>query len=411
MCAAGLAVRVAYVLVIGRRGLVGGGDAYQYHQGANLLVDGRGFIGAYPGFGGRQVAQHPPLYTVVLAVASVLGMRSFLSHQLWSCLLGTGAVAVLGLAGRRLAGPGAGLVAAGIGAAYPNAWVLDGLVAAETLSLLLAGLTVLAALRLWQGPSTGAALALGTVCGLAALTRAEGILFLPLVAAPFVLAARGPERRFRLRLAGAAVAATIAVLSPWMVFNLRRFEHPTVGTSTGLDLALVQSNCDASYFGRFIGYYSFSCIPALPGPGDETTDDIVYRRQAVEYVRGHWARLPFVVFARLGRTWGFYHPLEQLEIERFVQGRDLGVARAGLAAYYLLAGGAVTGLVALRRRQVRVSPLVALAVTVSVAAALTSGETRYRASAEPTLVLLAAVAVDDRRRRHLLRPADGRAAG
>src|ERR1700731_3289010 len=40
---AALAVRVGYVLV-DRRDVSPGGDAYFYHVGANLLADGKGFI-------------------------------------------------------------------------------------------------------------------------------------------------------------------------------------------------------------------------------------------------------------------------------------------------------------------------------------------------------------------------------
>ena len=75
-----LAVRVAYVLKE-RRDFEPGGDAFFYHAGANLLADGKGFISPffYPARH-VQAAEHPPLYTMYLAVPSLFGMHSVLTH-------------------------------------------------------------------------------------------------------------------------------------------------------------------------------------------------------------------------------------------------------------------------------------------------------------------------------------------
>ena len=48
----------------------------------------------------------------------------------------------------------------------------------------------------------------------------------------------------------------------------------------------------------------------------------------------------------------------------------------------------------LRRRRVTLIPLIALLVTVAVGVAFVYGFTRFRASAEVAIVLLAAVAID-----------------
>ncbi|MDQ1478166.1 MAG: hypothetical protein QOE62_3395, partial [Actinomycetota bacterium] len=73
---AGLAVRFVYVLVFRRdRGL--GGDAYFYHYGANLLVQGKGFIAPlqYLALHTRlEAADHPPLYMLFLSIPSALGL-------------------------------------------------------------------------------------------------------------------------------------------------------------------------------------------------------------------------------------------------------------------------------------------------------------------------------------------------
>jgi hypothetical protein len=401
VCAAALALRVGYVLVFRHPSEISG-DPAQYHHGANLLVHGKGFIDAftYQYFGiVRQTALHAPLYTVALAVPSALGLGSFLDHQLWSCLLGTGTVAVVGLVGRRLAGPRAGLLAAALAAVHPNVWIFDGLVAVETLSLLTAALTLLAAYRLWDRPSARTAAELGAACGLAALTRGEALLFLPLIVVPLVLARPHLAGRDRGRLIVVAGLAGAVVLGPWVVFNLARFDRPLLVSR--FDVAMAPANCDAAYYGPGTGYWSSTCFPPLPPGGDESDDAVVYRRAAFAYMRTHLDRLPAVVLARVGRAFGLYRPLQQLGLDSYIEKRELAVARLGLGAYYALALASVPGAVVLRRRGVPLSPLVALVAAVTLAVGLTYGQTRYRASAELVPVLLAAVALDaalDRRR-------------
>jgi hypothetical protein len=69
----GLAVRVTYVL-LEQRDIDFGGDARFYHDGANLLADGKGFISPFDHHKGHVVeaADHPPLYLVFLAIPSAL---------------------------------------------------------------------------------------------------------------------------------------------------------------------------------------------------------------------------------------------------------------------------------------------------------------------------------------------------
>ncbi len=384
------------------------GDPYQYHHGANLLVAGKGFIDAYhyQVLGEiRQTALHAPLYTVALAIPSLLGLRTPLGHQLWSCLIGTGTVGLVGLVGRRMAGPRVGLVAAFLVAVYPNAWLLDGLLGVETLTLFTCALALLAAYRLWQLRTRRAAAELGIACGLAALTRGEALLYLPFMLVPLGLALRQLDLRHRLRLGFVAGLAMVATLTPWVVFNLVRFHHPILVAR--FDVAMAPANCDDAYYGPGLGYWSAACFPELPAAsGDESDEALVYREATSEYIRTHLDRLPATVLARIGRTFGFFRPAQQLELDIYVEGRDPSVARAGLAVYYLLVVAAVPGAVLLRRRRAPISPLLAVLGAATLAVAVTYGQTRYRASAELALVLLAAVALESLLRRALPPPGD-----
>src|SRR5262249_61029458 len=106
-----------------------------------------------------------------LGAVSALGMRSVLFHQFWSCVLGTGAVVLIGLTGHKIAGPRVGLIAAGIAAITPSFWVNDALLMSEPLVLVVVALVFLLADRYRHRPSVGAAAGLGVAHGVPVLTR------------------------------------------------------------------------------------------------------------------------------------------------------------------------------------------------------------------------------------------------
>lgn len=399
ICVGAFALRLVYVLVL-RRGATLTGDAFQFHNGANLLADGQGFIDPFAHSFGllRQTAQHPPLYLLVLALVSKLGLRSVLDHQVWSCVIGTGTVALVGVAGRQIGGKRLGLIAAGLAAVYPNLWMWDGLVLSETLGLFVTALIIVMAYRLWERKTVGAAALLGVACGLGALTRAEVALFLPAIVVPLVVAARDLDLKRRIQVLVVPALVAVAIMAPWVAFNSSRFHHPPLGTSTEFAQTLVLANCDRTYYGDSLGSRAYSCLPGTdtppPAGSDETDSAGLYRKVAIDYVRDHAARVPFVVLAREGRAWGVYRPFEQLRAETYLERRDLGVARAGYAFYVALVVASVVGAVMLRRRGVPLSPLLAVAATVALAIAITFGQTRYRSAAEIVLVLLSSVTIE-----------------
>jgi hypothetical protein len=381
-----------------------GGDGNWYHHLANLLVDGHGFIDPikYTSYFNQTLpsAHHPPAWTLVLAVPSLFGLRTLVEHQLMACIVGVAAIAMVGLTGRRLAGPRAGLVAAGVAAVYPNFWMHERELAAETLVLLLVPTTMLAAYRFWARPGPVTAMAVGVGCALLALTRAETVLLFVVLLPPLVWLYPGVAWRRRLSWFALAGTAGVAVMAPWVVYNMHRFEHP-VALTTSLGATLRVANCPAVYSGPHLGWWEFTCFRTPPFTGDASGRDLQLRELALHYASDHAGRIPLVVLAREGRTWGVFRPFQQTVLDA-IGGPPAGVTRLGLFAYWPLAAAAVAGGVVLRRRRRPLFPLVAFVVTVAVSVALTFGQTRYRAPAEVTIVLLAAVAVDSMlpRRRH-----------
>lgn len=392
--AAALVIRVGYVLLV-RQDAGVGGDAIYYHFGANLLADGHGFIVPLEFARGLtlQAADHPPLYLLWLALPSVFGFDTPVWHMLWSCLLGTSTVVVIGLAGREIAGPRVGVIAAGLAAIYPNIWSHDGFLQSETMAILAASVAILFAYRYWHRPSLGRLAALGGVCGVAALTRSELLLLVPLVVVPLALLTRTIDLRKKLQWLLVSGIATVVVLAPWVGYNLSRFEHP-VFLSTGYEVTLLTASCDTTYYGSLIGYWSQECGIATPRKADQSQKALAYRRAALDYISANKTRVPVVVLARWGRITGVFRPAQQARLDHLVEGRERWLAWSSLSMFYVIAPLAIFGAFVLRRRRVPVFPLVALPAIALIAVTLTFATNRYRAIAEGALVILAAVAID-----------------
>jgi ATP/ADP translocase len=85
---------------------------------------------------------------------------------------------------------------------------------------------------------------------------------------------------------------------------------------------------------------------------------------------------------------------QQAALDNFVGGRERWVAWSAWWSYFALAILSAAGGVILRRRRIPVFPLLSLPVIALITTAVFFGLVRYRAIAEVSLVLLAAVAID-----------------
>jgi 4-amino-4-deoxy-L-arabinose transferase-like glycosyltransferase len=418
---AGLGVRTAFTLAVAQQDhhLY---DAFYYELQADAIAKGKGFTDpfAYLPGGDEQAhpaADHPPLTAAVLGgVAWVMGPRTLVMRFV-TVLAGVATVVLLGFLGRAVANDRVGLIAAGTGALYPFLWLNDGLLMSEAFAALLvtAAMLLCYRTRTSQHPLV-AGLALGVVCGLATLTRAE----LALLAPGFVIVLLLPDRSApvtadgptggpttgtvstatggwwpRLAPATAVLVAALVVVAPWSLYNQSRFER-SVLISSNDGLTLLGANCHAAYHGSEIGLWVIApgvCIPAHAPPGDQSVVSDDYRHDALVYARGHASWLPVVLAARLGRTWNLYRPVDMLRVNER-EGRPRWATALGLVVYYPLVVLAVAGAVWLRRRRGWLAPLLVAPVVVTVATLAFYGQTRIRLPAEPVIVLLAGVAVD-----------------
>lgn len=409
----GLAVRIWYILAFRQDPFINQlpsgqlfetrvwGDGLVFHRQANMLADGEGLISPLPfelqGIR-QQSADHPPVYTLFLAAFSFLGVRSELGHMLVSAPLGALTAVVFGLLGRKVGGKNVGLIAATLGALDPGIWPYPGFILSETVTIPLAGLVALFCYRCWDRPVAREAIGLGVVLGLAILARAELSIVALVGVVPFMLLLPNVSwaRRAGL-LALAGVVSSLLVL-PWIGYNLNRFDEP-VYLSIGLDYSLVQGNCDESYEADLLGYYWLGCQgEALEGTGLDVADQAVgslrLREVAFDYIAEHPGRASQAVAARVGRITGVFHPLQQARLNSFVAGREPWVANAAVLTYYPLAILSFFGASILRRRGVPLLPLLSLVLTSIIAVAMTLAVLRYRASAQPVLAVLAAVAIN-----------------
>ena len=404
----GLVGRLLYTLILRDHPMWS--DSLGYHFRAQDLADGNGFV-----LPARQVlgfaenppdSQIPPLWTVVLATPTWLGMRSVLQQQLSIILIGTATIVMAGLAGRAVFGRRVGMIVAVIVAVYPNVWLYERELLSEPLVMFMVAVMIALSYRFLAGPSIRLAVALGLMGGLLALTRSEQALLLPLLVLPLIMGARGVAVRQRLGWLVAAGLVCLLVITPWTAYNWNRFEQPVV-LSSGFGQALRAGNCERVYHGERLGYVDGrfydvgekGCsILDDEWASDQTLAMDQLRRAALDYMGDNLDRVPVVAAARVGRTFNVYRPFQQVHFEA-ERNTPLSVLRLGLVMYWGMVPLAVLGVVAARRRGIPVYPILVYFVVVTVAVAITIGAVRYRAPAELPLALLAAVGIDELARR------------
>lgn len=402
----GLVLRIAYALWKGDQAIVG--DEIFYKVQSQILAEGHGFLapGLYA-FAGRSVAsaEHPPLYTIWLAVPHLLGEHGITALRLWSAVLGFATVGFAGLAGRELAGERTGLLAGALVAVSPLLVMTDTLIMSESITATTVAATVWLTARALRLRTPGSAAWAGAGAGLTALARAELVLILPIVAVALVVRrADGPSRR-RWLGAGALVGTGVLVMAPWVARNLVTFERPVV-LSDGWDLTAIGANCATTYSGPLIGVNDLRCGSRVPQTrGDQSIAFAEARRIGVRYATGHVGRWPAVAFARLGRTFGFFNVRQQIRLDHEFEHRERAVSTAGLVVWWLSVIVGIGGLVALHRRRVSVVPVLAPVAAVALGVVVTYGNTRLRVPADVAMLVAAAAGVDAFLRRRTPDPA------
>lgn len=406
---AGLAARLIYVATVARYiALIG--DSETYHLLARALADGDGYVRPRELLAtGMHVptAEFPPLHPLVLALADLVGITSPTGHRVVGSLIGTGTVLLIGLLGRRIAGPRAGVLAAGIAALSPVLIGNDTSLQAEGLFMcLLAGSLLAIHVAMTGRPRPVQLVLVGLLLGLTALTRSEAVLLVPVAAVligwPRRTTGGQPATRARplasvARSLGLVALGAAVLLGAWAVRSSVELGG-VVLTSTNSGTLLAGSNCDPVYHGPQKGLWRLDCVSAVDITGVEH-DELGRTRRWISagtiYARDHLGEVPGVAVVRALRTWGLWDPPGQVAIET-LEGRNRDWHTFAHRAHLVVLALAVGGFVVLGRwHQRRDLALLLAPVLLSVLVSMASwGNTRFRAGADVALVVAAALAVE-----------------
>jgi hypothetical protein len=389
------------------------GDAYYFNTQARLLRDGNGFASPQawnlrtkdtppdeaivPGAG------HPPVYTVFLATLDRVGITSVNGHRIVETVVVAFGVLLIGLAAFRVGGARGNQVApiaALLAAVYPMIWINSYRYLSESIYVPIIALVLLTAYGFWRRPTWRSAASFGAMIGLASLVRGEGIFLLGFTLPVVLWALRSLGVKRMIRLGAIVTVVTLAVMAPWVVFNLVRFHEDPVTITSGTGSVLLYGSCDEAFSGPNMGYYSPKCGESQPSAKDDPAmlrEDHVNklaREQATSYLRAHTSELPLVYLARVERMWDVYAPFQNVDFNDTFEKRGRAASLAGLWFYWALLPVAGFGGYTMQRRGIVLSPFVGFAAAVTITAMLSFGITRYRLPADVALVILAAVGLD-----------------
>jgi Dolichyl-phosphate-mannose-protein mannosyltransferase len=399
----GLAVRIAFVSAVNFPQLAN--DAVFFRFTAANLADGKGYKAPFITHPHKLVATaaHPPLFPALLSVFDILGLRSVGAQRLALAVVTCTSVLVMGLLGRKVAGPIAGIMAAVI-AAFDPLWLQPvGTLMSESVDLIVIPMMLLLALRCLERPRVRRFAILGVAIALAVLIRSEAIDFVVLLGLPLLLFAAVPWKR-RSLFGLAFVAGLVLVLGPWLIRNQVQVGGAVFSDQEGLTLA--GSYCTKTFDPKDPTYGSFNgdCADGLGAvfikygqPPNRTLGwtelalDRSLTSSSETYARQHLGQLPGVVLAREASTWGLGNHTYQLDLA-VAGGRNRTYEELGWISYWILlpfvlVGGFIVAKQSWRRLSIMMVPIVVVALNV----AITYGSTRFRIAAEPTLAVLAAV--------------------
>jgi len=86
-------------------------------------------------------------------------------------------------------------------------------------------------------------------------------------------------------------------------------------------------------------------------------------------------------------------PLEQLRADKLVEGRNFSLSLIGLFQYYSLIPLSIFGLIKLKDRKKPLLPILTIPLITTLLAAISMGTTRYRVSAEISIIILSSFGI------------------
>lgn len=405
--AVALALRLAYLHDLGRLGYLTGvlsPDELYYDQLARRVAEGRWLADA-PFFYG-------PLYPYLLGLLYAVAGPSPAAARAVQLVLGALACAPVFWLGRRLFDRRVGLLAAAATALYGPWLLLSGSLLYDQLAPLLVTLFLLAALRARESGRPRDHAAAGVLLGLAALGRANVLLWLPAAALLAWREGRGEGGVAAWRGWGALALACGLTLAPAALHNLAAGDAVPLTTNGGLNF-LIGNGPDATGGFRQPAGLDLQADPtgqraaeAAAGRALRPSETSAhFLRAAVDHVRAHPGAWLALLARKVALFWNA-HELAQIENYEFQRAVSPTLRRLP-ALFGWLAPLALVGLaVAWRRDGAHAVMGAFLAVyTLSIALFFVAG--RYRLAVVPLIAVYAAGALvwaGERLRRRAWRP-------
>ena len=365
-------------------------DEREYLALAESVSAGKGFVyDASHETGTAQQFGRAPAYPLFLALIGAGGRHDDFAParvKVAQSIVGALGVWLIGLLGRRVGGPAAGVAAAAIASVYPPLVWICAYVLTEALYSTLALLTVLLLdLAMDRADSPGEkqdgafAGAAGLAAGISILVRPAMLFFLP-IAAVWLIARRRPT------LAIALVAAAMLVVLPWTARNLRVYHRFVLVASEGgvtfwtgnHPLARGEGDLAAN---PDIKVAELAFRSQHPGLTAEELEPLYYR-EALAYIAAHpgwWLGLlmkkAFYTIIPAGPSYTLHSTLYRL---------------TSVASYLILLPFAALGARAWQRRRHRPEALVLLATSAVIVGLLFLPQERFRIPViDPTLIVCA----------------------
>lgn len=394
-----LALLVRLATIAAEPDLALSADAADYDRHARSIAAGDGYPESGVVQNGGPTAIRPPGFPAFLAVAYKLSGDSVTAGRVAQALLGVLIVAVIVLIGRELFGRVEGLVAGALAAVFPPL-VIDGMtLLSEPLFVALELGAVLAALRRRSDRRTRWLVLAGALTGGAILTRSTGVVLL----LPLLLAVRsGPWRRFGGYRAPALLAAcAVLVVAPWTIRNaVEVHAFIPVSNQGGYTLAGTYNETSRARDGFWIPANADPAIGRLIERNRDLNEIELGRKlrtAAREFALEHPGYVVTVAFHNTLRLFN----LAGADYERQVAEGDygLGTKWAKLMTYglwpFLVLASVGAFMPAARRapRWVWGVPVLMLSTVVILAT------NRFRASIDPFILMLAALALASAARR------------
>jgi len=364
---------------------------------------------------------NPTLPVYLAAVFRVAG-ESYAAARLGQAVMGALTCVLIAATAARLLGPSVGWLAGALLAMYLPHVYLSGVFYAECLFTLFVALTIYCAVRGIDEPRPAWLAATGVSFALAALTRPIFLVYLPVLDATIVYAARASRAR-RAGLAAALVVATALAIAPWTLRNWRVLGRPIV-VSSGFGTKLWQGNNEGAAGDaddRELSYEQplwHARIAALP-PAERDAVETRYRAVAAEIAARRAATgdsylATDAVLGPLALEFMRTHPLRTLELfarklatlflpfsKTLVENDDTTTVKRALAtaAYLPILVLASFGFWWTAGRRRALWTVYGLFASLVGAYALLNTCTRFRLPLDPYLVMFAAAALVELRAR------------